>query len=116
MIRAWARSIQPADGSSVLVASAPLLDIGAGREAAPRTGDHQAPHARVEPGPLHGVVQLDQMRLVERVQRSGPVQRDDADAALLFPQDVLVFHPSSSLSRLCDHDLSSRSVHHFPDR
>src|SRR4051812_32378484 len=86
----------------VIVARAPLLDIGTGREAASRASDHQAPHAGVEPGPWYAVVQLDQMGLLERVQRSGPVQRDDADAALPFPQDVLVFHPSSSLSRLRD--------------
>ena len=34
----------------------------------------------------------DQMGNIERVHRIGPVQRDDADATLLFPQDILVLH------------------------
>ena len=116
VIRAMGQ-IDPAGGRLlVLVAGAPLLDIGTGREAASRAGDHQAAHARVEPGPLYGVVQLDQMGLVERVQRSGPVQRDDANAAPLLPQDILVIHPSRLLSCLRDRDLSGLSVQHFPVR
>ena len=78
-----------------------LLDVGAGGKGALRSGEHDAAHRVVAVPGLQRVDQFVEQRGVERVQRLGPVERDDADRAFHFRQDIFVIHSNSSLPTPC---------------
>ena len=68
-------------------APAHFLDIGPSRESAVRAGQDKAADAVVRLQYVEGGVQLGDQRRVERVQRFGPVEGNQADA--LLPLDEM---------------------------
>ena len=58
-----------------------LLDVGPGGERLLRAGDHHRTHGVVVVELAEGRVELGDQLVVERVQRLGPVERDQADSA-----------------------------------
>ena len=86
----------PADGDEVLQVDVliglllHLLDVGAGGEGLVAAGEDHAADAAIGLEGVERLAQLAHQLGAERVQRLGPVEADDADAALGFGLDVLV--------------------------
>ena len=67
-------------------------DVGAGAESPSRAGHHDRAHTGIGVGGLDRVRQFGGHARRPRVQAVGPVEREDDDVVVLFPQDLLVLH------------------------
>ena len=80
---------------------AELGDVGAGREEAARTGEHDGLHARIGVGLVEGLLQPDPQGMAQRVDRR-VVHADDSDVALLLRLDY-GHDGCSSFPGICRH-------------
>ncbi len=75
-----------------------LLDVGARREGAVGSGQHDASHGVVAVPCLERSDQFLQELAIQRIERFRPVQRDDADRTVGCHEDVLVGHEKISVA------------------
>src|SRR6185312_3528244 len=78
-----------------------LLDVGAGRKRLVGPRDDHAADARIRLEGVNRGGKLAHQRRIERIERSRPVETDDADLAFGLDNDVLMAHGILSRSQAC---------------